>query len=81
MGFYLLQIIHRANELGEDPLELSRRFCREFHVDMASLQCLPPSMEPRVTDHIPQIVKMILQVSSLKPFMWPGRYEFSVADR
>lgn len=56
------KIIHRASELGEDPLELSQRFCREFHVDMALLQCLPPSMEPRVTDHIPQIVKMILQI-------------------
>jgi cysteinyl-tRNA synthetase len=44
-----MQIINRANEIGEDPVELSRRFCEEFRVDMALLRCLPPSVEPRVT--------------------------------
>ena len=58
-----MQIINRANEIGEDPVELSRRFCEEFRVDMALLRCLPPSVEPRVTEHIPQIIKMIEQVS------------------
>lgn len=29
---------------------------------MANLQCLPPSVEPRVSDHIDQIVNMIKQV-------------------
>jgi cysteinyl-tRNA synthetase len=58
-----LQIINRANELGEDPVRLSRRFCDEFQVDMELLRCLPPSVEPRVTDHIPQIIEMISKVS------------------
>lgn len=58
-----MQIINRANELGEDPVELSRRFCEEFQVDMELLRCLPPNVEPRVTDHIPQIIKMISKVS------------------
>lgn len=31
------KIIARAAAAGEDPLALSRRFIREFHVDMASL--------------------------------------------
>ncbi|KAL1552248.1 cysteine--tRNA ligase [Salvia divinorum] len=56
------KIIARANELGEDPISLSRRFCEEFHLDMAYLNCLPPSVEPRVSDHIPQIIAMIRQI-------------------
>lgn len=57
-----VQIIKRANEVGENPLTLSRRFCDEFQVDMELLRCLPPNVEPRVSDHIPQIIKMISQV-------------------
>lgn len=60
---FLFQIIKRANELGEDPVALSRRFCEEFQVDMELLRCLSPNVEPRVTDHIPQIIKMISKVS------------------
>ncbi|XP_057799975.1 LOW QUALITY PROTEIN: cysteine--tRNA ligase, chloroplastic/mitochondrial-like [Salvia miltiorrhiza] len=56
------KIIARANELGEDPISLSRRYCEEFHHDMACLNCLPPSVEPRVSDHIPQIIAMIRQI-------------------
>ncbi|GFQ00449.1 cysteine--tRNA ligase [Phtheirospermum japonicum] len=56
------KIIARANELGEDPINLSRRFCEEFHHDMAYLNCLPPSVEPRVSDHMPQIIDMIKQI-------------------
>ncbi|XP_023524130.1 cysteine--tRNA ligase, chloroplastic/mitochondrial-like isoform X2 [Cucurbita pepo subsp. pepo] len=56
------KIIVRANELGEDPLNLSKRYCEEFCQDMVSLHCLPPSVEPRVSDHMPQIIDMIKQI-------------------
>ncbi|XP_031279720.1 cysteine--tRNA ligase, chloroplastic/mitochondrial isoform X1 [Pistacia vera] len=56
------KIIARANELGEDPISLSRRYCQEFHQDMEYLHCLPPSVEPRVSDHMPQIIDMIKQI-------------------
>ncbi|XP_021739017.1 cysteine--tRNA ligase, chloroplastic/mitochondrial-like isoform X1 [Chenopodium quinoa] len=56
------KIIARANELGENPISLSKRFCDEFLQDMAYLHCLPPSVEPRVSDHIPQIIDMIKQI-------------------
>lgn len=65
-----MQIINRANELGEDLVELSQRFCQEFQVDMELLRCLPPSVEPCVTDHIPQIIKLISKVSWL--ILWFG---------
>ncbi|KAH9798996.1 cysteine--tRNA ligase [Citrus sinensis] len=56
------KIIARANELGEDPISLSRRYCEEFHQDMVDLHCLPPSVEPRVSDHMPHIIDMITQI-------------------
>ncbi|CAM0145649.1 unnamed protein product [Urochloa decumbens] len=56
------KIIARANQLGEDPFSLSKRFSDDFLSDMANLQCLPPSVEPRVSDHIDQIINMIKQI-------------------
>ncbi|KAL5706377.1 cysteine--tRNA ligase [Ranunculus cassubicifolius] len=56
------KIIARANELGEDPLSLSRRFYDEFLRDMSYLHCLSPSVEPRVSDHMPQIIDMIQKI-------------------
>lgn len=34
---------------------------------MVDLHCLPPSVEPRVSDHMPHIIDMITQV--LLPMM------------
>lgn len=48
--------------MGEDPISLSRRYCEEFNEDMVYLHCLQPSVEPRVSDHMPQIVDMIKQI-------------------
>ncbi|KAF7132712.1 hypothetical protein RHSIM_Rhsim09G0105600 [Rhododendron simsii] len=58
------KIIRRANELEEDPLALSSRYCEEFLVDMVDLQCLPPTYQPRVSDHMEQIKGMIAQIIS-----------------
>ncbi|KAD7116648.1 hypothetical protein E3N88_03916 [Mikania micrantha] len=56
------KIIKRANEIGEDPLVLSSRFCQEFLTDMADLQCLTPDEQPRVSDHMNQIRDMIQKI-------------------
>ncbi|CAL0300302.1 unnamed protein product [Lupinus luteus] len=56
------KIIKRANETGEDPLELSNRFCDEYDLDMAYLQCERPSRAPRVSAHIDEIKDMIIQI-------------------
>lgn len=66
--FLHMQIIRIANERGEDPKALSGRYCQEFLSDMADLQCLVPTHQPRVTDHMEQIKDMIAQVISLPLF-------------
>jgi len=53
------KIINRANQLGEDWKELAERFIREFYVDVDALGLLRPTVEPRATDHIPQIQSLV----------------------
>ncbi|WCJ24059.1 Cysteine--tRNA ligase [Euphorbia peplus] len=56
------KIINRANEIGEEPLSLSSRFCEEYLADMETLQCHPPTHQPRVTEYIKEIIDMIAQI-------------------
>ncbi len=53
------KIINRANELGIDSRKLADRFIREFHVDVDALGIRRPQVEPRVTEHIGQIIRMV----------------------
>jgi cysteinyl-tRNA synthetase len=49
----------RAAEEGVTIRELTERTTRQFHEDMAALGVLPPTVEPRATDHIRQMKALI----------------------
>lgn len=66
----VLQIIKRANQNGETVTSLSSRFIAEFLADVAELQCLPPTHEPRVTEHIDNIIELIKEVFSICPLLF-----------
>ena len=53
------KIIKRANEVGEPPLELAQRFIDELDLDMGALHVHHADVEPKVSDHIEQIVTMV----------------------
>jgi cysteinyl-tRNA synthetase len=53
------KIIKRAAELGEKPSDVSERFIREYLFDMAALGVRRADVEPKVTEHIPEIVALI----------------------
>ncbi len=53
------KILDRSRENGEDPDALSRRFTQAFREDMASLGNQSPDVEPKVSDHLPQIFEII----------------------
>ena len=49
----------RAAERGITIRELTEETARIFHADVAALGCLEPTVEPRATDHIAQMIEMI----------------------
>ncbi len=53
------KIIMRANQMGMDPLALSEGYIHEFQKNLSDLNILPPTVAPRATQEIAQIVTMI----------------------
>ena len=53
------KIINRAKEQGTTTEELSERFIRKFHEDMDQLGVASPTLEPKATEHIQEIIDMI----------------------
>jgi cysteinyl-tRNA synthetase len=53
------KIIKRANENKEYYQKLTERFINFMHEDEAALGVLPPDIEPRATEHMPQIIAMV----------------------
>ncbi len=53
------KIIEASKQSGDKIGGITARFAEAFHRDMAALGALPPDIEPRATDHIPQMLAMI----------------------
>ncbi len=53
------KIINRARELGMDTVSLSEKYIQEFYKDMDALNVQRATLEPRATQHIDDIQKVI----------------------
>ena len=53
------KIIKRANEEGVDYKTVAEKYIGEFDVDMGALGLEKPSVEPRATEHIPDMIRLI----------------------
>tara|TARA_R110000787_G_scaffold45760_6_gene111539 strand:+ start:1481 stop:2914 length:1434 start_codon:yes stop_codon:yes gene_type:complete len=53
------KIIDAAAKNGESIDALTSRTTQAYHDDMAALNALPPDLEPRATEHIDGMIKMI----------------------
>ena len=53
------KIMAKAVESKESIDVITTRTTQAFHDDMAALNALPPDIEPRCTQHIPQMIAMI----------------------
>ena len=51
-----------AKALGLDIRTLTSQYVDAYHEDMQALGVLPPDIEPRATDHIPEMIGMIEQL-------------------
>jgi cysteinyl-tRNA synthetase len=49
----------RAREEGVPIREVTERTTRQFHADIAALGVLPPTVEPRATEHIAEMIAII----------------------
>ena len=53
------KIIKRANDEGVDYKSITEKYIHEFNVDMGSLGLERPTVEPRATEHIPEMIRLI----------------------
>lgn len=56
------KIIKRANELNTTIDYLTNKYIKEFYEDMDALGVMKADIEPRVTNHIPQIIETIQRI-------------------
>jgi len=57
------KIILRANREGVSSREIAERYIREYEEDMDSLGVLRPTVEPRATENIPQIIALVQKLA------------------
>ena len=53
------KIIRRANEEGVPAREISERYIAAFRRDIAALGVEAPDVEPRATEHVPEMITLI----------------------
>jgi cysteinyl-tRNA synthetase len=53
------KILAAAQATGEEPLQLSARMARTIEEEMKAIGILTPDVEPKVSDHVDDIVKLI----------------------
>ncbi|MCL2427687.1 MAG: cysteine--tRNA ligase [Alphaproteobacteria bacterium] len=71
----------RAAESGEPIEAITVRTTREFHEDMAALAVLPPTVEPRATAHIGEMIAIIERlIGSGHAYAAEGHVLFAVSS-
>lgn len=53
------KIIKKSQESGEPINVITEKTSRFFHEDIAELNALPPDIEPRATQHIPEMIDLV----------------------
>jgi len=53
------KIIRAAKEQNVPISEITEKYARIYNEDLAAIGCLPPTYQPKATDHIAQMIEMI----------------------
>lgn len=53
------KIMKRADEDGVSIKSITKKFSKVYEEDMATLGALTPSLQPRATDHLPEMIAMM----------------------
>jgi cysteinyl-tRNA synthetase len=71
-----------AKAKGETIRDLTERTLQAYHEDVAALGCLPPDREPRATEHIAQMIRMIERlIAAGNAYVADGHVLFSVTSK
>jgi len=65
------KIINRARDLGLSWKEVAERYIASFREDMTALGVPPAQIEPKATDHLPQIIDLIRRLED-RGFAYPS---------
>ncbi len=60
------KIIQTAKDNSQTCNEVTETYSKAFHNDIARLNTLPPTVEPRATEHLPQMIDMVEQLIAKK---------------
>jgi len=75
------KIIKRANELNVDSSEIAEKYIKEFHDDMSLLNVEAPTFEPKATEHIDEIIRVIkMLIEKELAYEIQGDVFFKVSD-
>ncbi|HKT19128.1 MAG TPA: cysteine--tRNA ligase [Stellaceae bacterium] len=74
--------INAAAKANKETIrDLTERTAKAFHEDVAALGCLPPDIEPRATEHVPQMIAMIERlIAQGHAYLADGHVLFAVAS-
>ncbi|MGC8852252.1 MAG: cysteine--tRNA ligase, partial [Hydrogenobacter sp.] len=56
------KIINKAKEEGKDFMTIANRYIASYYVDMERIRVRPADVEPRVTEHIKEIIEVIKEL-------------------
>jgi len=56
------KIIRRAAEEGLTPQEIAKKYIAAYYEDAAALHILPADVHPKVTEHIGEIIEMVIDI-------------------
>ncbi len=74
------KIIKRSQESGEPINVITEKTSKYFHDDIAELNALPPDVEPRATQHIPEMIALVQKlIDNGYAYEAEGHVLFSVA--
>ncbi len=59
------KIINKANQEQKDFMSIANRYIASYYIDMESIRVKPANVEPRVTDHIKEIIDIISKLVEL----------------
>jgi cysteinyl-tRNA synthetase len=73
------KIIHRASRESTDYLTISNRYIEAFYKDFDRMGLVRPDLEPRATEHIPDIIDLVSRlVAAGKAYVVGGDVYYSV---